>query len=111
MPLPTIIGRLGASRCSRAGRSRTAPSQRWRQLAAHPGAADWPAKCEPANWHDQPAERVQRELDMLVSLMEYRDGVMSEAIAQATNIISYSKGWSDLPMPRIRRPPISASSR
>ena len=62
------------------------------QLAAHPGAADWPAKCEQANWHDQPAERVQRELDMLVSLMEYRDGVMSEAIAQATNIISYFQG-------------------
>jgi hypothetical protein len=35
---------------------------------------------------------VQRELDMLVSLMEYRDGVMSEAIAQATNIISYFQG-------------------
>jgi hypothetical protein len=62
------------------------------ELAAHPGAADWTTTCEPDDWHKQPPDRVQRELDMLVSLMEYRDGVMSEAIAQATNIISYFQG-------------------
>jgi hypothetical protein len=62
------------------------------ELAAHPGAANWQIDCKPANWKDQPPERIQRELDMLEALMGYRDGVMSEAITQATSIIPYFQG-------------------
>ena len=35
---------------------------------------------------------VPSELDMLIELMAYRDGVMSEALVQATNIIPYFQG-------------------
>src|SRR5438067_10068728 len=42
--------------------------------------------------HHQDSAIAQRELNMLVDLMEYRDGVMSEATAQATGIIAYFQG-------------------
>jgi hypothetical protein len=50
---------------------------------------NWPE--DPGDWpHDD--DRVQGELEMLVELMDYRDGVMAEAIAQSTGIIPYFQG-------------------
>jgi hypothetical protein len=65
-----------------------------------------PKRCDPGRWLREPREKkeeiskdapdeeqqVLRELNMLNNLMEYRDGAMSEAIAQVTGIIPYFQG-------------------
>ena len=58
-------------------------------LAPH----NWRELCDPTGWlTDAIQHRVPRELSMLRQLVPYRDGVMSEAIAQATGIIPYFQG-------------------
>jgi len=64
------------------------------QLAAHPATKGWSAKgrCQPDDWPRHNAAMVSAELDMLMELKAYREGVMEEAIAQATAIIPYFQG-------------------
>ena len=52
---------------------------------------NWRKDCDPGDWK-MVIPRMKRELTMLRDLMGYRDGVMSEAIAQATGIIPYFQG-------------------
>ena len=62
------------------------------ELAAHPGAVGWREKCRPDDWKTLRDDRIGQELDTLQALIEYRDGVLSEAITQATSIIPYFQG-------------------
>jgi membrane-associated phospholipid phosphatase len=69
---------------------------------------NWRELCDPGDWlEDRRAfnpylngdgkdgafpDQIERELNMLYQLMDYRDGVMSEAMAQALGIIPYFQG-------------------
>jgi membrane-associated phospholipid phosphatase len=61
------------------------------EMAAIACQFKWWERCDPGVPELNPA-KVGRELDMLEQLMGYRDGVMSEALAQATGIIPYFQG-------------------
>lgn len=65
------------------------------QMALIASKMEWAEECDPQHWCLDPDKQdamVRRELDILEELMGYRDGVMSEAIAQSTGIIPYFQG-------------------
>jgi acid phosphatase (class A) len=61
------------------------------ELSAHPATQGWLHNLQPTLW-DASNDAVEWELDVLEELASYRDGVMSEAITQATSIVPYFQG-------------------